>query len=104
MAVTGLRSLCGVPGATFSRPKFTANVGWLVLAVAAFNLTRAAATVTGPALAKATTAAIRRKLIAVPARVRPRRGRRVGHFAISGGEERVEAPGVEQGLLHRWRT
>jgi len=33
------------------------------------NLTRAAATITGPGLAKATTAAIRRKLIAVPARV-----------------------------------
>ena len=35
----------------------------------AFNLTRAAATITGPGLAKATTATIRRKLIAVPARV-----------------------------------
>lgn len=49
--------------------KFTANAAWLVLAVIAFNLTRAAATLTGPALAKATTATIRRKLIAVPARV-----------------------------------
>ncbi|MDI6908180.1 IS1380 family transposase [Nocardioides sp.] len=49
--------------------KFTANAAWLVLAVMAFNLTRAAATVTGPGLAKATTATIRRKLIAVPARV-----------------------------------
>ncbi len=45
--------------------KFTANAAWLVLAVMAFNLTRAAATITGPALAKATTATIRRKLIAV---------------------------------------
>ena len=35
----------------------------------AFNLTRAAATLTGPGLAKATTTTIRRKLIAVPARV-----------------------------------
>ena len=35
----------------------------------AFNLTRAAATVTGPRLAKATTATIRRTLIAVPARI-----------------------------------
>ena len=35
----------------------------------AFSLTRAAATITGPALAKATTATIRRKLISVPARV-----------------------------------
>ncbi len=49
--------------------KFTANAAWLVLAVMAFNLTRAAATLTGPALAKATTATIRRKLIAVPARI-----------------------------------
>jgi Transposase DDE domain group 1 len=49
--------------------KFTANAAWLVLAAMAFNLTRAAATITGPGLAKATTATIRRKLIAVPARV-----------------------------------
>jgi hypothetical protein len=49
--------------------KFTANAAWLVLAVMAFNLTRAAATITGPALAKATTATIRRKLITVPARI-----------------------------------
>jgi len=49
--------------------KFNANAAWLVLAVMAFNLTRAAATLTGPALAKATTATIRRKLITVPARI-----------------------------------
>ena len=49
--------------------KFTANAAWLVLAVIAFNLTRAAATITGPELAKATTATIRRKLITVPARI-----------------------------------
>lgn len=49
--------------------KFAANAAWLVLAVIAFNLTRAAATITGPGLAKATTATIRRKLITVPARV-----------------------------------
>ncbi len=49
--------------------KFTANAAWLVLAVMAFNLTRATATITGPGLAKATTATIRRKLIAVPARI-----------------------------------
>jgi hypothetical protein len=42
---------------------FTANAAWLVLAVIAFNLTRGAA----PALARATTATIRRKLISVPA-------------------------------------
>jgi hypothetical protein len=50
--------------------KFTANAAWLVLAVIAFNLTRAAATFTAaPELAKATTATVRRKLIHVPARV-----------------------------------
>jgi hypothetical protein len=49
--------------------KFTANAAWLVLAVIAFNLTRAGATLTGPALARATTATIRRELITVPARI-----------------------------------
>jgi Transposase DDE domain group 1 len=49
---------------------FTANAAWLVSAVMAFNLTRAAATLTkATTLAKATTATIRRKLITVPARV-----------------------------------
>ncbi len=48
---------------------FTANAAWLVLAVIAFNLTRAAGTVAEPDLAKATTATLRRKLITVPARV-----------------------------------
>ena len=48
---------------------FTANAAWLVLAVIAFNLTRAAGTVAAPELARATTATIRRKLITVPARV-----------------------------------
>ena len=49
--------------------KFCANAAWLVLACMAFNLTRAAASLTGPTLAKATTATIRRKLITVPARI-----------------------------------
>ena len=48
---------------------FTANAAWLVLAVMAFNLTRAAASLTEPDLVKATTATIRRKVIMVPARV-----------------------------------
>ncbi len=47
---------------------FTANAAWLVLAVIAFNLTRAAASLTEPQMARATTATIRRKLIAIPAR------------------------------------
>ena len=49
--------------------RFNANAAWLVLAVMAFNLTRAAATLTGPALAKSRTATIRRTLITVPARI-----------------------------------
>ncbi len=48
---------------------FTANAAWLVLAVIAVNLTRAAGTLAAPDLAKATTATLRRTLIAVPARV-----------------------------------
>lgn len=48
---------------------FTANAAWLVLAVIAFNLTRAAGTLAAPELAKATTATLRRKLITVPTRV-----------------------------------
>jgi hypothetical protein len=48
---------------------FAANAAWLVLAVMAFNLTRAAATLSGTRLAKATTGTIRRTLIGVPARI-----------------------------------
>jgi hypothetical protein len=48
--------------------KFCANAAWLVLAVMAFNLTRAAATMAGGSLTKATTGTVRRKLITVPAR------------------------------------
>ena len=49
--------------------RFAANSAWLVLATMAFNLTRAAATLTGTRLVKATTATIRRTLISVPARI-----------------------------------
>ena len=50
--------------------KFAANAAWLTLAVIAFNLTRAAGTLTGQStLAKATTATLRRTLISVPARI-----------------------------------
>lgn len=48
---------------------FAANSAWLVLAAIAFNLTRAAGALAGPAHAKATTATIRRKVINVPARI-----------------------------------
>jgi len=49
--------------------RFAANSAWLACAVMAFNLTRAAATMAGGGLAKATTATIRRTLISVPARI-----------------------------------
>ena len=58
--------------------KFAANSAWLVCAVMAFNLTRAAATLAAVTLAaatdaadlaRATTATIRRTMITVPARV-----------------------------------
>lgn len=50
---------------------FTANSAWLVLAVIAFNLTRAAGIIADHAvrLARATTATIRRTLISVPSRL-----------------------------------
>jgi hypothetical protein len=49
--------------------RFAANAAWLVLAVTAFNLTRAAGALTDTALAKARTATIRRTLITLPARI-----------------------------------
>lgn len=51
---------------------FCANAAWLVLACIAFNLTRAAATLTDTELGKATTGTIRRKLINLPARIATR--------------------------------
>jgi hypothetical protein len=55
---------------------FAANAAWLVCAVMAFNLTRAAATISGGQLTRATTATIRRTLITVAARTATS-GRRV---------------------------
>ncbi|MCW2542369.1 MAG: family transposase [Frankiales bacterium] len=55
--------------------QFAANSAWLVLAAMAFNLTRAIGTLASAFHAKATTATIRRQLIAVAARV-TRTGRR----------------------------
>lgn len=60
---------CGQSSAARFAPGNRASAAWLVCAVIAFNLTRAAATITGPDLAKATTGTIRRTLIAVPARI-----------------------------------
>ena len=48
---------------------FSANSAWLVLATIAFNLTRAAGTIASVFHAKATTATIRRQLIAIPGRL-----------------------------------
>jgi Transposase DDE domain group 1 len=48
---------------------FSANGAWLVCAVLAFNLTRAAATIAGGNLTRAATPTIRRTLINIPARV-----------------------------------
>jgi hypothetical protein len=48
---------------------FAANGAWLVLAAIAFNLTRAAGVLASVFHAKATTATIRRQLIAVPGRL-----------------------------------
>jgi Transposase DDE domain group 1 len=69
--------------------KFNANAAWLVLAVIAFNLTRAAATLTGPKLSKATTATIRRRLVYVPARA-ARRARRLTLHLPAGWPWRAE--------------
>ena len=59
---------------------FTANAAWLVLAVIAFNLTRAAGVLTGTDLARATTATLRRKLIHIPARAASRERRLILHL------------------------
>ena len=61
---------------------FTANAAWLVLAVIAFNLTRAAATLAGPELARATTATVRRKLVQVPCRVATSARRVILHLPL----------------------
>ena len=63
--------------------KFTANAAWLVLAVIAFNLTRAAATLTGGGLATATTGTLRRTLIAVPARIATSARRLALHLPVT---------------------
>ncbi|MBC7560108.1 MAG: IS1380 family transposase [Dermatophilaceae bacterium] len=48
---------------------FNANAAWLILAVIAFNLVRAAGTICGGEHARATTNTLRRKIITVPARI-----------------------------------
>jgi len=57
------------PLAHLPSSSFSANGAWLVLAAIALSLTRAAGTIASVFHAKATTATIRRHLIAVPARI-----------------------------------
>ena len=59
---------------------FAANAAWLVMAAIAFNLTRAAGTIASVFHAKATTATIRRQLIAVPGRLAKSARRLVIHL------------------------
>lgn len=65
--------------------KFWANSAWLVLAVMAFNLTRTAGVIAaGPtgSMAKATTATIRHRIVAVAARVAKRSRKIVVHLPL----------------------
>ncbi len=55
--------------AHFPSGSFTANAAWLALTAIAHNLTRALATLAGHSLHHATTATIRRTLLAVPGRL-----------------------------------
>ena len=64
---------------------FAANSAWLVLAAMAFNLTRAAAALSGPQLAKATTGTIRRTLIVVRSAGLPASPVSEGVGGLSGG-------------------
>jgi len=57
------------PVAHLPSGKFTANSAWLALAVIAFNLLRAAGTLTSRFHARATTATLRAQLINLPARI-----------------------------------
>ncbi|GFZ82879.1 hypothetical protein GCM10011359_09500 [Nesterenkonia alkaliphila] len=62
---------------------FTANSAWLILAVIAFNLTRAAGLIANRTarLAKPTTATIRRTLVSIPARLARSAGRITLHLS-----------------------
>ena len=59
---------------------FTANAAWLVCAVMAFKLTRTAGVIAAGGMARATTATIRRTIIAIPARIACRSRRLVLHL------------------------
>ena len=81
--------------------RFAANAAWLVLAVMAFNLTRAAASLTGPALAKATTATIRRTLIARASTAREIRSQADAAPAGGRGPGRQPGPSCTPGSATR---
>ena len=68
------------PLAHLPSASFAANSAWLVCAAIAFNLTRAAGILASTFHARATTATIRRQLIAVPARIARSAGRIVVHL------------------------
>jgi hypothetical protein len=63
--------------------RFTANAAWLVCAVMAFNLTRAAGTIAGGRFTTASTATLRRTLITVPARIASRARRLTLHLPVA---------------------
>ena len=71
-----IRDLKGGPLAHCPSGKFTANAAWLALAALAHNLGRWTLTAAGPVYAGATVESLRRKLIAMPARL-VRSGRRL---------------------------
>ena len=64
-------------------PGLNANAAWLVLAVIAFNLTRAAGTIAGGSHARATTATIRRRIINIPGRIATSARRITLHLPIA---------------------
>jgi len=62
---------------------FAANAAWLICAVIAFNLTRAAGALAGGRFTKATTATLRRTLVTVPARIASRARRLTLHLPVA---------------------
>lgn len=68
------------PVAHMPSGKFQANAAWLVTAVIAHNLTRAAAALVGGALARARALTIRNRIISIPARLAHRARRLILHL------------------------
>ena len=80
---------------------FTANAACLVLAVMAFSLTRAVATMAGNGLARVATATIRRKLVSVPARISPSARRITLHLPEHGPWEKPWTALLDQNFRPR---